>query len=67
MSGEIFAWLFLSHLGYKQLISASIQVGGVPTCFPHPSLFPLVCVLVTQLCPILCDPKYHSPPGSSVC
>ena len=27
---------------------------------------PSVCVLVTQLCPTLCDPMDHSPPGSSV-
>ena len=25
------------------------------------------CVLLTQLCPTLCNPVDHSPPGSSVC
>ena len=25
-----------------------------------------LCVLVTQLCPTLCDPMDYSPPGSSV-
>ena len=30
------------------------------------SKFPCVCVLFTQLCPILCNPMDCSPPGSSV-
>ena len=29
-------------------------------------VFACVCVLVTQLCPTLCDPLDYSPPGSSV-
>ena len=34
------------------------------TCFPF--LCVCVCVLVTQLCPTLCDPMDCCPPGSSV-
>ena len=32
----------------------------------HSILSPLCVCLVTQLCPTLCDPIHHSPPGSSV-
>ena len=35
-------------------------------CFPTHYFTLLKCVLVTQLCPTLCDPMDYSPPGSSV-
>ena len=38
---------------------------NTPIC-PQCYLTFLVCVLVTQLCPTLCDPMDCSPPGSSV-
>ena len=52
--------------------TSPVLVGGFCTTEPSGKPFILdnwhyiLCVLVTQLCPTLCDPMDGSPPGSSV-
>ena len=58
----------------KELRSERLWGGGSAGHSKGFSLFLVECaatqkvnVLVTQLCPTLCDPVEHSSPGSSVC
>ena len=56
-----------TSLGHNELRSCSSNILGVSVgCFQMKLIFKSVCVLVAQLCLILCDPMDCSPPGSSI-
>jgi len=55
-------WSLLSYIGsYDTVLFCLLGLTQ-----KHPALTTLPTVLVTQSCPITCDPKDCSPPGSSV-
>ena len=49
-----------------ETVDLSNEGGQILLLFPRQVLNCLLCVLVAQSCPTLCDPMDCSPPGSSV-
>ena len=66
MYGTTTMWLCCIIREYSVLLESTRKISGIYKTHVCVCMYVCVCVLVAQLCPILCDPMDCSPPGSSV-